>query len=79
MYVCTYSIGNLAFQVVAQGEHGFAGFIDPIEGFEYLSVPFWPLRFLPQNLQWPVGDVLRSDKAFEKYATRWKTLTVVGG
>lgn len=79
MYACTYSVGNLVFQVVAQREHGFVGSISPIAGFERLSVPFWPLRFLPKNLQWPVGDVLRSDKAFEEYATRWKTLTVVGG
>jgi len=78
MYVYTYAVGHLVFQVAAQRQQGFVPF-GPIAGFDYLSVPFWPLQFLPVGLQWPPTDVLRSNRAFEEYANRWRTLTVITG
>ena len=41
LYVCTYSIGRFAFQVVAEREPGpFT--LSPVAGFEHMAVPFWP-------------------------------------
>lgn len=75
IYVCTYAVGSLVFQVVAQRQQGFIPF-GPIPGFDFLSVPFWPVQFVPVGLQWPPADVLRTNEDFESYASRWKTLSV---
>lgn len=75
MYVCTYSVGNLVFQVVSQRQQGFTSF-GPVPGHEYLSVPFWPLDDLLDNFNWPPSAILRSDDEFLDYATRWRTLSV---
>ncbi len=76
-YVCTYAIGRLVFQVVGVVLPSKQGLkFGPAAEFESLSVPFWPLQWLPVGLCWPPFDVLRTNRDFKDYAVRWKTLKV---
>lgn len=72
LYVCTYSVGHLALQVVAQRQQGFTPFL-PQRGFAYLAIPFWPK--LRAGASWPPHDVLRTRSDFEGLATRWTNIT----
>ena len=73
MYVCTYSIGHFVFQVGAV-RNDVQTFSPQSEGFDYLSVPFWPR--LPDKLLWPLGDVLRSADQLQAFAERWRDVRV---
>jgi hypothetical protein len=76
LYVCTYAVGHLVFQVVAARQQGFTP-IAPRPGFEYLAIPFWPK--LPSGVRWPPDEVLRTVSEFEIFATRWNTIMVKKG
>lgn len=71
LYVCTYGVGNFAFQVLSvkhiSSQGGFA-----TDKFENLSVPFWP-KIAP-GFVWPIPIGLRSVEEFTQYHQRWEAL-----
>lgn len=74
LYVCTYGIGRLVFQVVAERKPSSLAF-SPIPGFEHLAVPFWP--HIRGDFVWPPKAVLETVEDFELFATRWRRLFAV--
>lgn len=76
LYVCTYAVGHFAFQTVAQKQSGLTAFRPLADRFDHLAVPFFPLDWLPRNLVWPVGDVLRDPQDFEQFSLRWKNISI---
>lgn len=73
LYVCTYAVGHLAFQVVAAKCTGIRAF-DPRPGFEYSAVPIWPA--VPQGVSWPPSEVIRTKADFQTFSDRWETIGV---
>jgi hypothetical protein len=73
LYVCTYGVGRLVFQVVAESKPTSLVF-SPTAGFEHLAVPFWP--DIPGGFIWPPGAILETVKDFDLFATRWHRLHV---
>ena len=71
LYVCSFGLGTLAFQVVAHKQLLFADFV-PLPGFENLAVPFWPT--LPSDYVWPGFDYLRSSEHFKRFHDRWSSV-----
>jgi hypothetical protein len=72
LYVCTYGIGKLAFQILAVKTFS-SRFIFKVSGFEELSVPFWPE--IEPGFVWPQPFGLRSVEEFTQYHRRWENLT----
>lgn len=77
MYVCTYAVGRLTFQLVAQRQQGFTVFGPRERKFDGLAVPFFPTGSLPNNFTWPAGDVLRTASDLEEFAVRWRELRIL--
>lgn len=75
MYVCTYAIGHLVFQVVAQRQRGFTAF-SPNSRFEHVAIPFWPV--LAAGACWPPADVLRTVDDSDAFHDRWSVIGVHG-
>jgi hypothetical protein len=74
LYVCTYAIGHLAFQVVAAKQARFSRFSPISEKFRHLAVPIW--RRVPDGVVWPPTDVLRTRHDFVEFSNRWAKLKV---
>jgi hypothetical protein len=76
LYVCTYSVGHLLFQVVSgQFDPEFPPFaFAPRAGFEHLAVPLWPN--LSNGIGWPPPNILRKSQ-FNAFSVRWESLTLV--
>lgn len=74
LYVCTYAVGHLVFQVVAAKSRGIPSF-QPRVTFEDLAIPFCPV--IPENAPWPPINVLHNRDDFEKFAERWRTIQLV--
>ena len=73
LYVCTYAVGHLAFQVVAQRQRGFTAFA-PRSGRGDSAVPFWPE--IPQGFIWPAQGALMTVNAFEGFSARWQDVSI---
>ena len=73
LYVCTYAVGHLAFQVVAARQTGLTLF-SPGDGFEHLAIPFWPRLRL--GTRWPPNYVLRTVGDFDEFSRRWETIII---
>jgi len=73
MYVLTYAVGHLSFQVVAARQQGFTPF-SPREGFESLSIPFWP--HLSGRMTWTPGEFLKNVEDFDAYSMRWQVIGI---
>lgn len=72
MYVCTYAVGHLMFQVVAANLIGLPSF--EAQGFEHSAVPFWPT--IPGGVVWPPAYAIkRSD--FEPFSERWGKIRLI--
>ncbi|MFZ1938197.1 MAG: hypothetical protein WAU67_03800 [Terracidiphilus sp.] len=71
LYICTFGLGALAFQVVAHKQLFFADF-RPLPGFEDLAVPFWPT--LQPNYVWPGLSCLWSFEQLIEFHKRWLTI-----
>jgi hypothetical protein len=69
LYVCTYAIGNFAFQVLAVKSFREQGF-RPDPRFDNLAVTFYP-RIEP-GFVWPRPFALHSVEEFEKFHRRWE-------
>jgi hypothetical protein len=75
LYVCTYLIGHLVFQVVASRKpvswhirpHGAT--------FENLAVPFWPR--IRDGFIWPAKSGLTTATEFREFATRWNRIDCI--
>jgi hypothetical protein len=75
LYVCTYSVGHLVFQVVAcRQQTGMFIPFSPQRSYENLAIPFFP--HLPRGISWPPDDVLRTDSEFEEFASRWQVIVI---
>jgi hypothetical protein len=74
LYICTFGLGALAFQVVAHKQLFFADF-RPLPGFEDLAIPFWP-DLLPGYV-WPGLRCLHSFEHFKEFHNRWLTVAPV--
>jgi hypothetical protein len=75
LYVCTYAVGHLFFQVVAADlPRNFPSFTPYPESFKYLSIPLWPT--LSSDFIWPPKSSLQRDD-FETFAERWKKLRLL--
>jgi hypothetical protein len=74
VYVCTYGVGRLIFQVVcAKFPVGFPSF-HPVSGFEDLAVPLYP--DFASGLSWPLPDFIVDREHFERFSTRWSSIAV---
>ncbi len=71
LYVCTYSVGHLVFQVVAANAEGIPSF-RPVSNFKHLPIPFWPE--LPGGVLWPPSTGLRNGSEFLELSNRWSTV-----
>lgn len=69
LYVCTYGIGYLAFQVVATKQFTSRLFSPIDTTFNNLSLPFWPQ--IPPEFAWPLPRALGSVQEFTSYHRRW--------
>jgi hypothetical protein len=72
-YVCTYYVGHLVFQVVADRPYTVYNF-SPIPGYEYKSLKFWPTPFA--FVQWPPAHVMQTTDEVYRFSQRWARLTV---
>lgn len=74
VYVCTYGVGRLIFQVVAaKFPIGFPSFY-PIAGFEHLAIPLYPE--LPTDISWPLPNFIADRAHFEGFSTRWSSIGI---
>jgi hypothetical protein len=74
IYVCTFSVGHLVFQVVSQRNAPTLRFRSSRhDRFKYLAIGFWP--WIPSGVVWPLSEILKTDADFESFATRWRTLS----
>jgi hypothetical protein len=71
LYVCSFGLGALAFQVIAHKQLHFAKFV-PLPGFGDLAIPFWPA--LQPNYVWPGFHCLRSFAHFKQFHERWGSI-----
>jgi len=76
VYVCTYAVGHLVFQVVAHRQQGFTPFGPQERRFDYVAVPFFPTSLLPRNFTWPAADVLRTVVDLEEFSLRWNDIFI---
>lgn len=68
LYICTFGLAALAFQVVAHKQMLFSDFV-PLPGFDDLAVPFWPA--LQPGYIWPGPNFIRSFQQFKAFHERW--------
>ena len=69
LYVCTYSVGHFAFQVMARRCPIFF-FLSPWRGFEGVAIPLWPC---PQKgFVWPASEALQTVSDFDQFSLRWQ-------
>lgn len=73
LYVCTYAIGHLAFQVVALDRVLPIRFGPKDKTFKHLAIPFWP--WIPAKTVWPASDVLRTLEQLDDFGDRWQVLS----
>ncbi len=77
LYVCTYSVGHLVFQVVAGRTVGVRESLAPADdSFEGLSIPFWPSLPLGHIVRWPPPLALGDRGDFNRFAERWGRVRV---
>jgi hypothetical protein len=76
LYVCTYSIGHLVFQLVAaQFDNSFPAIsFEPRAGFEHLAIPLWPNLW--NGIGWPPPSILRR-RDFDAFSVRWENITLL--
>ena len=78
IYVVTYALGHLAFQVVSQRRTKVAlgpavrPFVTQHPKVEFFASEFWPLR--GSSLTWPPPYFL-DDEAIETFCYRWRNLS----
>jgi hypothetical protein len=74
-YICTYSVGHLAFQVVSlRNPLPRMSFSPADDRFELLTIPYWP--WIPSGTLWPPAHVLGSVAEFDAFADRWHRVSV---
>lgn len=76
LYVCTYAVGHLVFQVVAQNLRIFdrSTFCPSETTYAKVAIPFWP--WIPAGVVWPPPRTLETVGDFESFAERWRRLLV---
>lgn len=81
LYVCTYAVGYLVFQVVARKQYAISrvdSFRPSDARFEGLAKRFWP--WLPaRGVVWPFAGILETLRDFEDFANRWENLVIDTG
>ena len=74
LYVCTYAVGHLVFQVVSARYSDWRPFM-PSPGFEHLSIPFWPT--IENDVGWMPLYSLRNAREYERFAARWREIRIL--
>jgi hypothetical protein len=72
LYVCTYAVGHLVFQVVGQ-KQGFATVTLQPREFRSFASEFWP--WVTDSSSWPPANVLQKVNDFDSFSSRWRNLT----
>ena len=74
LFVVTFGIGALAFQVVTHKQIYWRNFA-PLPGFENVCEPFWPV--LRSDYVWPEIDYIRSREHLIEFHQRWAAIAPV--